>query len=49
MVEDLPPRITTYSDVYAFGAVAMEVRFPLSFRENGHAVLTTVSSYLLRF
>ena len=26
MVEDMPPKITTQNDVYAFGAVAMEVR-----------------------
>ena len=26
MVEDAPPKITTQSDVYAFGAVAMEAQ-----------------------
>jgi len=32
MVEDAYPPITTHSDVYAFGVVAMEVRFHMSFR-----------------
>jgi serine/threonine protein kinase len=32
MVDDVTPRITTQSDVYAFGGVAMEVRSVLSFR-----------------
>lgn len=44
MVEDVSPRITTHSDVYAFGAVAMEVQFP--FARRGYAVLTTISSGL---
>jgi serine/threonine protein kinase len=37
MVEDVPPRITTHSDVYAFGAVAMEVRFRSSVPVRGGA------------
>ena len=47
LVEDVSPRITTYSDVYAFGAVAMEVQFPLCIREKGDRVVLIV--YVLRF
>ena len=47
MVDDEYPPITTYSDVYAFGAVAMEVRFTSVTR--GWEVLIPVCSRAYRF
>ena len=35
MVEDVYPPVTTHSDVYAFGVVAMEVRFAFPFMSRG--------------
>ena len=43
MVEDATPRITTHSDIYAFGGVAMEVRSVSSFHE-----VMSIISYILR-
>jgi len=42
MVGDEYPPITTHSDVYAFGVVAMEVRFAYRFITSRWIVLTTV-------
>jgi len=45
MVDDVSPRITTHSDVYAFGAVAMEVSaglLPFPLRKHDHGVTVDI-------